>query len=160
MLRQGAGEDLAGGYHRVRGRHGSRAITGLALHSISSPSSYLFPFHCTLSSAHPPRYSFSVAISFVNPHVQDGEVQASNKLGAYTVPTNFLNNTNEAKVAAKQLGAETATQEEQAKQAEKEPVQAAKQQADTKQKIKKQAAAAKEDAPVSTPVTTPPHPPC
>merc|ERR1740124_327358 len=75
----------------------------------------------------------------------DGEVQASNKLGAYTVPTTYLNNTNEAKVAAKQLGAETATQEEQAKQAEKEPVQAVKQQADTKQKIKKQAAAAKED---------------
>ena len=61
-------------------------------------------------------------------------------------------------MAAKQLGAETATQEEQAKQAEKEPVQAAKQQADTKQKIKKQAAAAKEDAPVSTPVTTPSRP--
>ena len=81
-------------------------------------------------------------------------------MGAYTVPTTYLNNTNEAKVAAKQLGAETATQEEQAKQAEKEPVQAAKQQADTKQKIKKQAAAAKEDAPVSMPVTTPPHPPC
>ena len=62
-------------------------------------------------------------------------------------------------MAAKNLGAETATQEEQAKQAEKEPVQAVKQ-VDTKQKIKKQAAAAKEDAPVSTPVTTPPHPPC
>ena len=83
-------------------------------------------------------------------------------MGAYTVPTNFLNNTNGAKVAAKNLGAETTTQKEQAKKAEKEPGQAATKsaaakQADTKQKIKKQAAAgkqktvaapAKEDAPV------------
>ena len=65
-------------------------------------------------------------------------------------------------MAAKNLGAETTTQKEQAKKAEKEPGQAATKsaaakQADTKQKIKKQAAAgkqktvaapAKEDAPV------------
>ena len=70
-----------------------------------------------------------------------------------------MNNTVEAKVAARKLGAQTATQEEQAKKAEFKPVPAAKQ-ADTKQKIKKQAAAAKEDAPVSTQVITPPHPPC
>ena len=68
-------------------------------------------------------------------------------------------------MAAKKLGAQTATQEEQAKKAEFKPVQAATEpaapkQADTKQKIKKQAAAAKEDAPVSTPVTPSPHPPC
>ena len=76
-----------------------------------------------------------------------------------------MNNTVEAKVAARKLGAQTATQGEQAKKAEFKPVQAATEPAaakrpDTKQKIKKQAAAAKEDAPVSTPVTTPPHPPC
>ena len=63
-------------------------------------------------------------------------------------------------MAAKKLGAQTATQEEQAKKAEFKPVQAATEpaapkQADTKQKIKKQAAAAKEDAPVSKPVTSP-----
>ena len=56
-------------------------------------------------------------------YVQDGEVQASNKLGAYTVPTNFLNNTVEAKAAAKKLGAATAKQAatEQAKKAKKKP---------------------------------------
>ena len=63
-------------------------------------------------------------------------------------------------MAARKLGAQTATQEEQAKKAEFKPVQAATEpaapkQADTKQKIKKQAAAAKEDAPVSKPVTSP-----
>ena len=79
-------------------------------------------------------------------------------MGAYTVPTNVLNNTVEAKAAAKKLGAETQAATEQAKKAEKKPVQAATKpaaatQADTKQKIKKQAAtgqqktAAKEGAP-------------
>ena len=63
-------------------------------------------------------------------------------------------------MAARKLGAQTATQEEQAKKAEFKPVPAATEpaapkQADTKQKIKKQAAAAKEDAPVSKPVTSP-----
>ena len=64
-------------------------------------------------------------------------------------------------MAARKLGAQTATQGEQAKKAEFKPVQAATEpaapkQADTKQKIKKQAAAAaKEDAPVSKPVTSP-----
>jgi len=44
-------------------------------------------------------------------------------LGAYTVPTNFLNNTVEAKAAAKKLGAATAKQAatEQAKKAKKKP---------------------------------------
>ena len=75
----------------------------------------------------------------------------------YTIPTTYLNNTDEAKVVAKTLGA--------AEKAEFKPVQAATKsaapkQADTKQKIKTQAAAAKEDAPVSTPVTPSPHPPC
>ena len=68
-------------------------------------------------------------------------------------------------MAARKLGAQTATQEEQAKKAEFKPVQAATEpaapkQADTKQKIKKQAAAAKEVAPASTPVTASPHLPC
>ena len=63
-------------------------------------------------------------------------------------------------MAARKLGAQTATQGEQAKKAEFKPVQAATEpaapkQADTKQKIKKQAAAAKEDAPVRKPVTSP-----
>ena len=67
-------------------------------------------------------------------------------------------------MAARKLGAQTATQEEQAKKAEFKPVQAATEpaapkQAGNKQKIKKQAAAAKEDAPASTPVTPPPYPP-
>ena len=81
-------------------------------------------------------------------------------MGAYIVPATFLNNTDEGKAAAKQLGAETATQEVETNKAEKKPVQAATKsaaakQADTKQ-IKQQAAAVKEDAPLSTPVT-PPH---
>ena len=87
-------------------------------------------------------------------------------MGAYTVPTTFLNNTDEAKEEAEKLGAETAKHaaKDQANKAEKKPVKAATKSAaakkpDTKQKIKKQAAAAKDDAPASTPVTMPPHPP-
>ena len=86
-------------------------------------------------------------------------------MGAFAVPTTFLNNTDEAEAAAKNLGAGTAKQAvtEQARKAETKPAEAgttsaAAKQADTKQKIKKQAAAAKEDAPVSTPVTTPSRP--
>ena len=108
------------------------------------PCPQLFPSHCTLSSA--------IRHVIRSLYVQDGEVQASNKLGAYTVPTNFLNNTVEAKAAAKKLGALTAKQaaKEQANKAEKKPVQdatklAAATQADTmKQKIKKQAATGKQ----------------
>ena len=90
------------------------------------PCPHLFPSHCNPTLCNSPCYSFSVAICFVNPRspcVQDGEIQASNKLGAYTVPTNFLNNTVEAKAAAKKLGAATAKQAatEQAKKAEKKP---------------------------------------
>ena len=90
------------------------------------PPPHLFPPHCNPTLCNSPCYSFSVAICFVNPRspcVQDGEIQASNKLGAYTVPTNFLNNTVEAKAAAKKLGAATAKQAatEQAKKAEKKP---------------------------------------
>ena len=44
--------------------------------------------------------------------------------------------------------------------AEKILVKAATKSAATKQKTKKQSAAAKDDAPASTPVTTPPHQPC
>ena len=89
-------------------------------------------------------------------------------MGAYTVPTTFLNNTDEAKEEAEKLGAETAKQaakqaaKDQANRAEKKPVQAATKspatkKPDTEQKIKKQAAAekaadyaapAKKDAPV------------
>ena len=85
-------------------------------------------------------------------------------MGAFAVPTTFLNNTDEAEAAAKNLGAGTAKQAvtEQARKAETKPAEAgttsaAAKQADTKQKIKKQAAAgkqktvaapAKEDAPV------------
>ena len=132
------------------------------------PCPQLFPSHCTLSSAiRDVILSLSPHLFCINPRspcVQNGEIQASNKLGAYTVPTTFLNNTVEAKAEAKKMGAETATQaaKEQAKKAEKKPVQAATKpatatQADTKQKIKKQAvtgkqkmaaAPAKEGAPV------------